>query len=293
MHRRGGPVNLVLLGVISVPHEEDQLSRFRVGLVFVAASLAACASAQSDKNVAALAPTGKIRAAILVGPAASPFRATLDPATKRPRGVPVDLAAALGEKAGAPVEMVSFSNYVDLLDAAARGEWDVTFIPFDEDRTKVMDYGPAYYFFEFTYLVPPGSTINSQEQLDRPGIRMAVAEGSVTARNREQALKSATLVRVKTLVDMREQLRAGKVDAAAAGRDTLVGLAEQLRGARVLDGHFHIEGVAVAVPKGRPAALTYASEFMETAKATGVVRRAFDNAGFKDAVVAPAGSRPR
>jgi polar amino acid transport system substrate-binding protein len=47
----------------------------------------------------------------------------------------------------------------------------------------------------------------------------------------------------------------------------------------------------VAVPKNRPAALAYVTDFIETAKATGVVRRAFDKAGFKDAVVAPAASR--
>lgn len=272
------------------------MSLFRAGLVLLAAGLTACASPQSDRSAAAvvqqLAPTGKVRAAILVGPTANTFRATLDPATNRPRGVAVDLATALGEKLGASVELVTYSNYVDFLEAAARGAWDVTFIPFDQERTKVMDYGPAYYFFEFTYLVPEGSAIRSQGEVDRPGVRIAVAEGSVTARNREQSLKNASLLRFKTLPEIREQVRAGKVDAAAAGRETLTGLAAQLPGARVLEGRFHVEGVAVAVPKNRPGALAYVSEFIETAKATGVVRRAFDNAGFKDAAVAPAASRP-
>jgi polar amino acid transport system substrate-binding protein len=100
------------------------------------------------------------------------------------------------------------------------------------------------------------------------------------------------LVRFKTLAEIREQVRAKKVDAAAASRETLTGLAAQLPGARVLEGGFHVGGgIAVAVPKNRPAALAYVSDFIETAKATGVVRRAFDNAGFKDAAVAPAAAR--
>jgi len=274
------------------------MMRAIAGVLLVAAGLVSCASPQSAKNIAAtaqeqLAPTGKVRVAILVGPTASTFRATPDPATKRPRGVPVDLATALGDRFAVSVEQLPYSNYPDLLNAAARNEWDVTFIPFDEERAKVMDYGPAYHFFEFTYLVPSGSLIRDHNEIDRSGVRIAVAEGSVTASNREKALKNATLVRIKTLVEIREQLRAGKVDAAAASRETLVGLAEQLPGARVLDGRFHFEGVAVAVPRGRPGTLAYASEFMESAKATGVVRAAFDNAGLMDAVVAPAGSRPR
>jgi polar amino acid transport system substrate-binding protein len=204
----------------------------------------------------------------------------------------VDLANALGEKLGAPVELMMYDNYVDLLEAARRGAWDVTFLGSDEERAKVMDYGPAYYRPELTYLVRSGSAIYAQADVDRPGVRIAVAEGSVSARNRQQALKSATLLRFKTLAEIREQVRVGKVDAVAASRETLAGLATQLPGARVLEGSFHVgEGVAVAVPKNRPAALGFVSGFIETAKATGVVRRAFDNAGFKDAVVAPAASR--
>ena len=268
----------------------------RTGLLLLTVTLVACASLQDQGSSAAarqqLAPTGKVRAAISVGPTAlSTFRATLDPATNRPRGVAVDLAHALGRQLGAPVELVTYSNYPDLLNAAVRGDWDVTFLPFDEERTKVMDYGPAYYFAEFAYLVPEGSPIRAHSDIDRPDVRIAVAEGSVTARNRERALKNATLVRFKTLAEIREQVRAGKVDAAAAGRETLAGCAAQLPGARVLEGAFHREGVAVAVPKNRPAALAYVTEFIEHAKASGVVRRAFDDAGLKDAVVAPAVSR--
>jgi len=266
------------------------------GLVLLAAALTACASLRNDGNSVAvrqqLAPTGKVRVAISVGPTANTFRATLDPATSRPRGVAVDLANALGETLGAPVELMMYDNYVDLLEAARRGAWDVTFLGFDEERAKVMDYGPAYYRTELTYLVPSGSAIQAQADVDRPGVRIAVAERSVTARNRQQALKSATLLRFKTLTEVREQVRAGKVDAAAASRETLAGLAAQLPGARVLEGSFDVGGVvAVAVPKNRPAALGFVSDFIETAKATGLVRRAFDNAGFKDAVVAPAASR--
>jgi polar amino acid transport system substrate-binding protein len=178
-----------------------------------------------------------------------------------------------------------------MLDAAARGALDVTFLVFDQERTKVLDYAPPYFNFEFTYLVPAGSAIRGQADVDRPGVRIAVAEGSVTARNRAQSLKSASLVRFKTLTEIRDQLRAGKVDAAAAGRETLTGLAAQVPGSRVLEGSFHVEGVALAVPKNRPAALAYVTEFTETAKTSGMVRRAFDNAGFKHAVVAPATSR--
>ncbi len=134
-----------------------------------------------------LASTGKVRVAISVGSTANTFRATLNSATSRPGGVAVDLANALG----APVELMMYDNYPDLLDGARRGVWDVTFIGGgDEERAKVMDFGPAYYRTELTYLVPSGSAIYAQADVDRPGVRIAVAEGSATAQNRQEALKA-------------------------------------------------------------------------------------------------------
>jgi polar amino acid transport system substrate-binding protein len=115
---------------------ERTMSLLKLTFLLVAGALTACASLQDQGSSAAakqqLASTGKVRAAISVGPTANTFRATLDPATNRPRGVAVDLAHALGRQLGAPVELVPYSNYPDLLNAAARGDWDVTFLPFDE-----------------------------------------------------------------------------------------------------------------------------------------------------------------
>jgi len=50
--------------------------------------------------------------------------------------------------------------------------------------------------------------------------------------------------------------------------------------------------VAVAVPKGRPAALAYVSTFVNAAIAAGSVRRALDKIGMQTSTVAPPGTRP-
>jgi len=238
-----------------------------------------------------LAPTGRLRVAIAVGPSASTFRGTVEAAGGRPRGVAADLASAFGARVGLPVDLVPFGNFPDLLDAGARGAWDLTFLPYDDARTRVIDYGPAYFEQSYTYLVRAGVKIARVADLDRTGIRLAVADGSVTARNREAALKAATVVRFRTLDQIREQMRTGTVDATGAGRETLVGLAAQLPGSKVLDDAFLVERVAIGVPKGRAAALGLAASFIEEAKRDGTVRRAFDAAGFKDAAVAPPAAR--
>ena len=58
-------------------------------------------------------------------------------------------------------------------------------------------------------------------------------------------------------------------------------------GSLIVDGGFQQTGIAVAIPKNRPAALAYVTGFMEEAKASGLVRRALDDAGLKNEKVAP------
>ena len=89
-----------------------------------------------------------------------------------------------------------------------------------------------------------------------------------------------------------EQMRAGSVDAIALSREALGGLAAQLPGSRVLDGGFMNATTAIAVPKGRPAALTFAGAYIEEAKANGEIRRALDEMGLASSVVAPEGMKP-
>jgi polar amino acid transport system substrate-binding protein len=62
-------------------------------------------------------------------------------------------------------------------------------------------------------------------------------------------------------------------------------------GVRIVGGFLN-STTAIAVPKNKPAALAYAGAFIEEAKASGLVRRAFDEMGLKTAQVAPAGMKP-
>ena len=52
-------------------------------------------------------------------------------------------------------------------------------------------------------------------------------------------------------------------------------------------GGFQFTGVAIAVPKGRPEALAYVTAFLDKAKRSGAVRRAFERAGLSHLDVAP------
>jgi len=252
------------------------------------------ADAQTTKDAAALkelTPTGKLRVGIVIAPVAAPFFATKDPATGQLRGVTVDLGAELAQKLGVPLDLVAYPATAALLESANSEARDVTFLPVDREREKVVDLGPAYFLFESTYLVPAGSTIRTIADVDRPAVRVVARDKSTQMVNLSKSLKNATLLHVATVEEQFEMVRSGKADAITSGRPVLANLAARLPGARVLDGSFASSRIAVAVPKNRPAALEYVSDFMEAAKASGSVQRAFDNAGLKDVTVAPPSPR--
>jgi polar amino acid transport system substrate-binding protein len=245
--------------------------------------LAGCAAAP----VKEVAPSGTLRVGIGVGPVPSAFWATRDPASGEPRGVTVDLARAMAKDLGVPLRLVAYPNSGEVTNAGPRGEWDVAFMPADEVRARSVDFGPAYFLTTSTYLVPAGSSIRTLADVDRAAVRVAGVEGTTTARSAARSLKNTAVKTYRTADELYEAVRSGGADAIALGRESLAGMQAKLPGSRILDGHFHATGTAVAVPKGRPAALSYASSFVEKAKKDGTVRRALDAAGLKDSPVAP------
>jgi polar amino acid transport system substrate-binding protein len=248
-------------------------------------ALAACAALGGDPASRELLPTGKLRVGIGASPSA--FWAVKEPATGQPRGVTVDLANALAKRLNAPLQLVVYPNSGEVVSAGPKGEWDVAFMPEDAERRKLVDFGPAYYLSTSTYLACNGSGINTLADVDRPGMRVAGIANTTTARTAIGQLKNTRMLSFRTVDEVAEKMRAGEIDAIALGRETLQGLAPQIPGSTILDGYFHAAGTAVAVPKGRPAALAHASAFIEEAKRDGTVRKALDRAGLKDAPVAP------
>ena len=243
--------------------------------------------ADAPSSMRDIAPTGSLRVAIAVGPAASTFWATRDPASGEARGVTVELAKAAAARLRVPLKLVAYQNSGEIAAAAAKDAWDISFMPADAEREKFVDQGPPYVVYESTYLVRFGSDIKTLADVDRLGIRVGVIEGTATSRTVAKSLKRASLATFPKPEAAAALLGKGELDALAMGTEALTDLAKGLPGTRVLDEPVQSTGVVVTVPKNRPAARDWAARFVEDAKEDGTVRRAFDSAGFANVAVAP------
>ncbi|MGB6636894.1 MAG: transporter substrate-binding domain-containing protein [Bradyrhizobium sp.] len=256
------------------------LSLPRFAGVILGISIMMVGSAHADGLKDEMAPTGKLRVAIGISPAGGAYWSTKT--ENGYAGVPVDLGKALADQLGVPVEYVAFPNSGQITDAAAKGAWDVSFLPEDPARAKKIAFGPIYEVAEATYIVRAGSTIKDFADLDQPDVKVAAVNDTTTMRGAVAHLKNAKVTGYQTFDEIFNLLKNGEIDAFALSRDQLNALSKKIPGSRVLDETFKQTVTAVAVPLNHPLSLEYASKFMTDAKANGLLRKAFDNNGLKD-----------
>ncbi len=237
-----------------------------------------------------LAPTGKLRVAIAVAPTPSAQFAIKDGADFK--GVAVMLGIALAKKLGVEAQIISHQASGEIQNSAADNKWDVAFLPVDEERKKFVDFGNAYHLLQSTFLVAPGSKLQSVQDADAAGIGIGGVANTATFRAATKSTPKATHIEFAKVDAATAAMNEGKIEAIALSRESLSGLAAKIPGSRILPDAFLNSSTAVCVPKGKPAALAYVSTFIEEAKASGLVRNALDEMGLKSSIVAPAGMKP-
>jgi polar amino acid transport system substrate-binding protein len=231
-----------------------------------------------------LAPTGKLRAGINYG---NPVLAKRDPASGELSGVAVDLARELGRRVDLPVELVGFDAAGKMFEAVKAGEWDVAFLAIDPARANEIDFTAAYVLIEGTYLVRAGSNFQTNEDIDREGVRIGVSTNSAYDLFLSRNIRHAQLVRGSGPESAFDLILAGKVDVVAGVRQSLIANSAKLPGARIFDSRFMAIEQALGIPKGHAEGAKCLCEFIEDVKASGFVTQAIEKSGVRGVSVAP------
>ena len=263
------------------------MKKLLLSLMFIA-TLAGLAEAQqvSDARVADLVRAGKIRVGV------HSVMYTKDPHTGEPKGASVgiillDIARALGARIGLEIVPVGHPTIPEMLTCLTAGACDMGFMGPDPSRTGV-DFSPPILQLDYTFLVPAASSIQRIADVDRPGVRIAVVSDHASTLTLSRILKHAQLVYAATPDPTFEFLRTGRADAFASVRGVLLAYSARLPGSRVLDEQYGANLVGIVVPKGQAARLAYITEFIEQAKASGLVQQAIERAGLPGYKMAPA-----
>jgi polar amino acid transport system substrate-binding protein len=234
---------------------------------------------------AALAPGGRLRASINLG---NPVLANVDPATGRARGVSVDLAQALAARLEVPLETIEFTAAAKSVDAVGAEAADVGFFAIDPARGASIAFTDAYLLIEGAYLVRADSPLQANEEVDRPGTRIVVGQGSAYDLYLTREIRAAQFVRVPTGPAIVGTLEAGGAEVAGGIRQALADTARERPGLRLLPGRFMVIRQAMGLPRRRgEAAAAALAAFVEEMKASGFVAAALARHGVAGACVAP------
>lgn len=200
---------------------------------------------------------------------------------RKPDGTPVgvapDMAARIAAALGVPVQYNCFPTPGEVGDAI--DSWDICLIAIEPKRAETIDFCAPYVQIEATYLVPAGSPLQKIEDVDKPGIKIAVPARAAYDLYLTRTLKHAELVHGQGLPGTFEMFKQGRQDALAGLTPALLENAKEMPGSRVLPGRYTSIKQSVGTKHGKPALKALVEKILAEAVADGTVRGLIDKHG--------------
>ena len=228
-----------------------------------------------------LAPAGTLRTGLNLG---NPV--LVQGTEAAPRGVTVDIAHEIASRLGVDVEFRSFAAARDSFDAVVSGQSDIAFLAIEPARAERLAVTAPYVLIEGVYAVPQDSALLTVADVDRPGVRVGVKQGSAYDLFLTRTLKHASVVRGD---EGTEAFLAGNLDAAAGIREPMTEFVAANPEYRLIEGRFMEIPQAVATPKTKRAeSIRFLHGAVEDLKSTGFVADALRRSGQTAPVAPPA-----
>ena len=222
------------------------MNRQRTVLAALIGSLIACAQfavATAEPRQAAdprvadlvradLARAGKVRVGLFLP------QFIKDPATGQLRSVWVETARAFAAHLGVQLVVVEYVTPPEAIACLKAGACDVMFLPLDARAAAVGDFSNPIFQFDYTLLVPAGSSIVRIADADRPGVRIAAVRNHASTIELASQVKQAELVYAETPDSTFDLVRTGQAHVMASTRLALLDFSDRLPGARVLEDRY-------------------------------------------------------
>ena len=259
-----------------------KLSRSHFRHLAVAAAALSVASqfagAQAPSAPATLSPTGKLRVALI---ASNPVLVT--PGTDGSLGgVSVSVARTLAARLGVPVELKPYDNPARYNESLASDDWDIGLAARDPSRAEYLAFSVTFMEVDNGYVARAGATPTTAEEVDRAGVKIAVAQGSAPHTVLTGLIKNAEIIQVPGGFEpAREALATGKADVYGENLHLAHRIADTLPGAHVLPGRFNVVQMAIGVRKRAAGALPTVDEFVNRIRSDGTVQKAIAEAGLR------------
>jgi len=214
----------------------------------------------SDIILQQLAPKGYLRAAINL----SNFLLVTGTDDKgNPEGVSPELAKALANELNLELKLIPFKRPGELADAVKDDVWDIGNIANESERAKSITFSYPYTLIESTFLVRESSKINLFQDVDKPGVRIAVAERSAYDLWLTENIKNAELIRAKSIDLSFKIFEDNSYEVLAGLKPRLIDDLKNTKNCKILPGAFTFIKQCIGSKPGNPEAEKFINNFIE------------------------------
>jgi polar amino acid transport system substrate-binding protein len=166
-------------------------------------------------------------------------------------------------------------SWATIVTGIQTGKWDVAPAGITDTRSEVALATRPFAKVDYTMLIKDKSTAKSWKDLDQPGKRISVSQGSNTDQALTKVIKQATIVRVRQEQALLELL-GDKVDAQAVQKDYAMQAIPKYPGLRTVGDAFGSSFIGWYVPKGADDLRSAVEEWLDGAKKRGIVKQLLD-----------------
>ena len=213
-----------------------------------------------ENVVKQLAPKGYLRAAINLS---NFLLVTGKESNGDPQGVSPDMAKALANELNVDIKLITFNRPGELADAISEDAWDIGNIANEPERAKSITFSLPYTTIESTFLIRNGLNINSLQDVDKKGIKIAVAERSAYDLWLTENIKNANLIRAKSIDESFSVFQENKYEVLAGLRPKLIDDIKKTTDCYLLDEPFTFINQCIGSKPGNLDAKNFINNFVK------------------------------
>ena len=207
-----------------------------------------------------LAPKGYLRAAINLS---NFLLVTGKESNGDPQGVSPDMAKALANELNVDIKLITFNRPGELADAISEDAWDIGNIANEPERAKSITFSLPYTTIESTFLIRNDLNINSLQDVDKKGIKIAVAERSAYDLWLTENIKNADLIRAKSIDESFSVFQENKYEVLAGLRPKLIDDIKKTTDCYLLDEPFTFINQCIGSKPGNFEAENFINNFVK------------------------------
>jgi polar amino acid transport system substrate-binding protein len=179
-----------------------------------------------------------------------------------PEGVSPDVGKKIAEELNVACKLVKFGRPGLLADAVNDDLWDIGNIAYEKERSKTIDFSDPYVNIDANFIYKNKDNFKSNEEINSPGIKIAVAERSAYDLWLTDNFKNVEIIRASSIEESHDLFRNNKVDVLAGLKPKLIDELAINNDFKIITNPFTYIKQSVGVKKGNPEILEFLNGFI-------------------------------